>query len=89
MVWQNRPSYTYARGVYWMALVRSFKIVKICKTFLSFKLWIAKASGLNSNHFQKQTTKPERIYNSITTMGFSAMFTFHLDNTNNAGTPLQ
>ena len=25
---------------------------------------------------------PERIYNPITAMGFSAMFTFQLDNTN-------
>jgi hypothetical protein len=30
---------------------------------------------------------PERIYNPITAMGFSAMFTFQLDNTNIAGTP--
>ena len=28
-----------------------------------------------------QTTVPERIYNPITTVGFSAMFTFQLDNT--------
>ena len=34
---------------------------------------------------------PERIYNPITAMEFSAMFTFQLDNTkevNIAGTPL-
>jgi hypothetical protein len=33
---------------------------------------------------------PERIYNPITAMGFSAMFTFQLDYTkvNIAGTPL-
>ena len=28
-----------------------------------------------------QKTLPERIYNPITAMGFSAMFTFQLDNT--------
>ena len=33
---------------------------------------------------------PKRIYNPVTAMGFSAMFTFQLDNTkvNIAGTPL-
>ena len=29
-----------------------------------------------------ELTLPERIYNPITAMGFSAMFTFQLDNTN-------
>ena len=34
-------------------------------------------------------TEPELIYNSITATGFSAMFTYQLDNTNNiAGAPL-
>ena len=32
-------------------------------------------------YFWHQITKPERIYNPITAMGFSAMFTFQLDNT--------
>jgi hypothetical protein len=34
----------------------------------------------------RNKTVAERIYNPITAMGFSAMFTFQLDNT--AGTPL-
>jgi hypothetical protein len=36
--------------------------------FVSRKLWLS-------------VTMPERIYNPITAMGFSAMFTFQLDNT--------
>ena len=31
--------------------------------------------------YQIQILMPERIYNPITAMGFSAMFTFQLDNT--------
>jgi hypothetical protein len=40
--------------------------------------------------FQQKGILLELIYNSITAMGFSAMFTFQLDNTevNIAGTPL-
>ena len=32
-------------------------------------------------YLQFWNSKPERIYNPITAMGFSAMFTFQLDNT--------
>ena len=31
--------------------------------------------------FSSRLSMPERIYNPITAMGFSAMFTFQLDNT--------
>ena len=34
-----------------------------------------------SHHQAFEVFLPERIYNPITAMGFSAMFTFQLDNT--------
>ena len=35
----------------------------------------------SANSHSLAEPRPERIYNPITTMGFSAMFTFQLDNT--------
>ena len=39
------------------------------------------ALGWEIRYANFQLTKPERIYNPITPMGFSAMFTFQLNNT--------
>ena len=43
---------------------------------------ISLAASTDLNHFwSRNKVRPERIYNPITTIGFSAMFTFQLDNT--------
>ena len=48
------------------------------KTFDSMQKLPLKKLKLQMNIY---FTKPERIYNPITAMGFSAVFTFQLDNT--------
>jgi hypothetical protein len=59
------------------------------KAFQSFTTRKTKYCTLIAN-VQAGQTLLERIYNPITAMGFSAMFTFQLDNTkvNIARTPL-
>ena len=52
------------------------------KTIITKKLAIGKTSELQLESTKAQErAMSERIYNPITAMGFSAMFTFQLDNT--------
>ena len=43
------------------------------------KHFIVYADNINVENISTYNTMPERIYNPITAMGFSAMFTFQLD----------
>ena len=51
--------------------------------FVSALIFQYNKKDLNIKNFfqQENETMLERIYNPITAMGFSAMFTFQLDNT--------
>ena len=46
-----------------------------------FRELLQKNVDVNKKGYEGRTTLLERIYNPITAMGFSAMFTFQLDNT--------
>ena len=49
--------------------------------FIFSSLHSCRASDASSIQKRVWASKPEHIYNPITAMGFSAMFTFQLDNT--------
>jgi hypothetical protein len=61
--------------VYFLYIKSAFCLKMTADFFIFWSLKKRKAkNGMN-------LTKPERIYNPITAMGFSAMFTFQLNNT--------
>ena len=58
-------------------------LLKLHFNFYTYKFYnfIEKAKKFLEKTPISNVSKPERIYNPITAMGFSAMFTFQLDNT--------